>query len=100
MPRWISRSSAAKRSWNRHGLLIAELLKTASTEEEKRRIRQLAEYPCRFDVYHFEQLVFVGRENADDEDDFMDPGALLIVMEKIAKLCHGVVVDPQANAIL
>lgn len=57
------------------GLLIGELLKTASSEEEKRRIRQLAKYECRFDVYHFEQLVFVGRENEDDEDDFMDPGA-------------------------
>lgn len=80
--------------------LIGELLKVASGEEEKRRIRQLAQRRCRFDVYHFEQLVFVGRESDEDEDDFMDPGALLIVMEKIAKLCNGVVVDPQANAIL
>lgn len=80
--------------------LIGELLKVASGEEEKRRIRQLAQRRCRFDVYHFEQLVFVGRESDEDEDDFMDPGALLIVMEKIAKLCDGVVVDPQANAIL
>ncbi len=80
--------------------LIGELLKVASGDEEKRRIRQLAQHRCRFDVYHFEQLVFVGRESEEDEDDFMDPGALLIVMEKIAKLCDGVVVDPQANAIL
>ncbi len=81
-------------------LLITELLKGASTEAEKRRIRELSRFPCRFDVYHFEQLVFIGRENPDDEDDFMDPGALLIVMEQIAKFCEGVVVDPQANAIL
>ena len=80
--------------------LIGELLKVASGDDEKRRIRQLAQRRCRFDVYHFEQLVFVGRESDEDEDDFMDPGALLIVMEKIAKLCDGVVVDPQANAIL
>ena len=81
-------------------LLIGELLKTASHQEEKRRIRELSRFHCRFDVYHFEQLVFVGRENEEDEDDFMDPGALLMVMDKIAKLCHGVVIDPQANAIL
>ncbi len=80
--------------------LVNDLLKSAATVEEKQRIQQLTRYQCRFDVYHFEQLVFVGREDPEDEDDFMDPGALLIVMEKIAKLCNGVVVDPQANTIL
>jgi hypothetical protein len=80
--------------------LVAELLKTAGGEQEKSAIKQLSGCRCRFDVYHFEQLVFVGRDSEDDEDDFMDPGALLIVMDKIATLCKGVVVDPQANVIL
>jgi hypothetical protein len=80
-------------------VLVSDLLKTAATPEERQRIQQLTRFRCRFDVYHFEQLVFVGREDPSDEDDFLDPGALLIVMEKIAKLCDGVVVDPQANTI-
>ena len=80
--------------------LMGELLKAATTADEKQRIHRLAQLPCRIDVYHFEQLVFIGRENPEDEDDFMDPGALLIVMEKIAKLCDGVIVDPQAYPIL
>ena len=80
--------------------LTNELMKGAFTEEERSVIRQLAEYRCRFDVYHFEQLVFVGRDSEAEDDDFMDPGALLSVMEKIASLCQGVVVDPQANTIL
>jgi hypothetical protein len=80
--------------------LTNELLKGAFSDEERGVIRQLSEYRCRFDVYHFEQLVFVGRDSEGEDDDFMDPGALLSVMEKIASLCEGVVVDPQANTIL
>ncbi len=79
----------------------AELLKSAASAEEKKLIRQLGDYRCRFDIYHFEQLVFVGRESSDDEgDDFLDPGAVLTVMQKIAQLCHGVIVDPQANCLI
>jgi hypothetical protein len=81
--------------------LMKELLRSATTAEEKKRIRQLEEYRCRYDIYHFEQLVFVGREEDDDEsDDFLDPGAVLTVMQKIAELCHGVVIDPQSYTIL
>ncbi len=81
--------------------LIKDLLRSASSSREKQRIRDLAKLDCRFDVYHFEQLVFTGRDEEDDgEDDFMDPGALLAVMERIADLCGGVIIDPQANVIL
>jgi hypothetical protein len=81
--------------------LMKDLLRNAASADEKKRIRQLDQYRCRYDVYHFEQLVFVGREPDDDEgDDFMDPGAVLIVMQKVAELCQGVVVDPQANSVI
>ena len=30
----------------------------------------------------------------------MDPGAVLTVMQEIAELCHGVIVDPQAYTII
>lgn len=80
--------------------LVNELLKATFTEDEKSAIRSLGDCRCRFDVYHFEQLTFVGRDGESEEDDFMDPGALLTVMERIAELCDGVVIDPQANTIL
>jgi hypothetical protein len=79
----------------------SELLKSATSAAEKQRVRQLDQLTCRFDIYHFEQLVFVGRsEDDEDADDFLDPGAVLTVMQKIAQLCQGVVVDPQANTLL
>jgi hypothetical protein len=81
--------------------LMKELLQNATSTDEKKRIRQLDQYRCRYDIYHFEQLVFVGREEDDDEsDDFLDPGAVLTVMQKIAELCRGVVIDPQSYTIL
>lgn len=80
--------------------LVKDLLKSATTAEQKKQIRELTEYRCRFDVYHFEQLLFVGRDEESDEDEYMDPGALLSVMERIAGLCQGIIVDPQANVIL
>jgi hypothetical protein len=46
----------------------SELLKNAVSATEKQRVRELAQFTCRFDIYHFEQLVFVGRTDEDDED--------------------------------
>lgn len=81
--------------------LMKELLKNASSPKEKQHIRDLSRYRTRYDVYHFEQLIFVGREDGDDDmDDFMDPGAVLTVMQEIAELCRGVIVDPQAYTII
>ena len=34
----------------------------------------------------------------DDEDEFLDPGSLLLVLQRLAKLCHGIGVDPQAGS--
>lgn len=81
--------------------LVKDLRKATSTAEERRQLQQLLTLRCRFDVYHFEQLVFVGRDDDDpDDDNFLDPGALLMVMERLAGLCQGTIIDPQANAIL
>jgi hypothetical protein len=81
--------------------LMKDLLRNASSADEKKRIRQLEQHHCRYDIYHFEQLVFVGRESEDDDsDELLDPGAVLTVMQKIAELCRGVVIDPQTHTIL
>lgn len=80
--------------------LAKELASTAAPDELE-VINKIPACSARMEVYHFEQLVFVGSSGEDDEpDDFMDPGALLVVLERIAELCHGIVVDPQANSIL
>ena len=79
--------------------LITELLETAAPDELE-QIERMKKCTCRFDVYHFEQLVFIGKSPEDEEDDFMDPGAVLIVLQQLAEMCGGIVVDPQSNTLL
>jgi hypothetical protein len=82
---------------------VAELvveLKGNASEADRKTLRRLGQCTGRIEVYHFEQLVFVGAAEENEPDDFMDPGSLLVVLEKIAQLCDGIVVDPQAGALL
>ena len=52
---------------------------------------------ARLDVYHFERATLAA---ADTDDEVFDPGPVLSVLSQLAKVCHGVAIDPQANAIL
>jgi hypothetical protein len=83
------------------GAELADKLKASASSDELAVIRRIPYCTARIEVYHFEQLVFVGSSGEEGEtDDFMDPGALLVVLGKIAKLCDGIVVDPQAGSLL
>ena len=69
--------------------------------DERELVERVRDSNCRLEVYHFEQLVFVGASGSEDEpDDFMDPGSLLVVLNQLADMCDGVVVDPQSNSFL
>ena len=46
--------------------------------------------------FHFEQVAGSNHE----EEDFLDPGGLLIVLERLAELCRGVSVDPQSGSFM
>jgi hypothetical protein len=58
------------------------------------KLTKIARCDARFDVYHFEQT------GGEDDDEMMDPGALLIVLERLAKLCSGVGFDPQTGTLM
>jgi hypothetical protein len=52
---------------------------------------------ARFDIYHFEEITSL----PDEEDDGpLDPGTLLLVLNKLARLCHGEALDPQTGELL
>jgi hypothetical protein len=52
---------------------------------------------ARFDIYHFEEVC----DFPDDEDDGpLDPGTLLLVLSKLAKLSRGEALDPQTGELL
>lgn len=79
--------------------LTKDLARNAETEEEKSLLSRLPKCTGRLDVFHFEQHVTDSAED-DERGEFMDPGALLIVLQQLAKLCHGVAVDPQTGTLL
>lgn len=73
---------------------LNEQLKHATLNgDELKKLAKLHDCDARFDIFHFEKVV-------SDEDEFLDPGALLLVLEKLAELCNGVGIDGQSNSII
>jgi len=65
--------------------------------KEKPHIARALHADARFEVYHFEEIT----DLPDEEDDGpLDPGTLLLVLNKLAKLCHGEALDPQTGELL
>ena len=75
--------------------MVQEL--SATVEPGQRALlKRIKEYDGRFDVLHFEQVT----DSADEDDELLDPGALLAVLEELARITDGVAVDPQSGIIL
>jgi hypothetical protein len=77
-------------------LLLRDLARTTLDETERGKLDQLGECDARFDVFHFEQIQMYD----DAAEEILDPGGLLIVLEKLARLCQGVGVDPQSGSLM
>ncbi|MEX0819646.1 MAG: hypothetical protein WD070_08625 [Pirellulaceae bacterium] len=78
--------------------LLNTLAKSTLGEGDRAKLNFLGECDSRFDIYHFEEASFIGGD--EGEDDPLDPGALLLVMDCLARLCHGVGIDPQAGSLM
>jgi hypothetical protein len=78
--------------------LLKEMRGMTLSEEERAKLKRLPTCNARFDVYHFEQVL--EGERAGEEEEFLDPGALLVVLNRLAKLCHGISIDPQSGAVM
>jgi hypothetical protein len=66
------------------------------TAEEKVKYDRMMLSNARFDVFHFEEL----GDSIDEDEGPLDPGTLLLVLARLAKLCHGVALDPQSGGLL
>ena len=81
------------------GSQLADDLQRAATDPaEKIRIKRIRQCNARFDVLHFEQLA--AEPDMDEDDEMLDPGTMLIVLETLAKLTEGIAVDPQSGTII
>ncbi|MGD0898968.1 MAG: hypothetical protein ABR915_14105 [Thermoguttaceae bacterium] len=77
---------------------LVDELAAAAEPPSRDLLRRLKQYDGRFDVLHFEQVAEASPE--DDEDELLDPSALLAVLEALAKITGGVAVDPSSGTIL
>ena len=53
-------------------------------------------------MLHFEQVADLPENGSEDEEpeELLDPGALLAVLDALAKLTGGVAIDPQSGTLL
>ena len=75
------------------GELNEQFRTTTLTGDEMKKIARIGKCRARFDILHFEEIT-------TSEDDFLDPGSLLTVVEKIANLCGGVGIDRESLTII
>jgi hypothetical protein len=83
----------------------AELAKQLKGEIEPKQLQQMLKSNARLDVMLFERVR--NDEFQDDEEEgeeewggAVDPSSLLNVVEALAKLTHGLPIDPASGAIL
>lgn len=83
---------------------VQDLLKSARTGKKSdtmldaQQAALLKTCDARIDVLHFEQIADGGVGHEDEE--FLDPGALLVVLERLRQICHGLVIDPQSGCVM
>ncbi len=65
--------------------------------QEKQRLAKLLHADSRYDVFHFEEVTDIP---SDEDEGPLDPGTLLLVLNKLAQLCHGHSLDPQSGELL
>jgi len=75
--------------------LVEQFSHQAGEQENAQNLSKLVEADARFDILHFEQVAAMADE---EEDDLLDPGGLLLVMELLIELCQGVGIDPQTES--
>lgn len=82
------------------GEQVEELLRTMARStvdsDDRDKMNFLGDCNARYDIFHFEEVTF----EADEADEILDPGALLLVMERLAGLCQGVGIDPQSGSFM
>lgn len=75
--------------------MLRDLARTTLNEEERDKLDRLGDCDARFDIFHFEQV-----QNPGDEEDNLDPGSLLIVLDHLARMCNGIGIDPQSGSLM
>lgn len=76
--------------------LTREITRSTLTDDDHKKLARLQQCDARLDIYHFENMAGV----QDLEEEYLDPGSLIIVLRRLARLCHGVGIDPQSGSLM
>jgi hypothetical protein len=83
------------------GAQLAKEIKFALYDPaDQEKLKKLGKYDGRFDVLHFEQIADVGSDEEGESDELLDPSAVLIVLDALAKLTEGIAIDPQSGILM
>ena len=63
--------------------------------DDHQKLKKLDACNSRFDIFHFEHT-----SDGASGEEMLDPGGLLLVMERLASICDGVGLDPQSKTLL
>lgn len=75
--------------------LLRDMVKQTLTDDDRQKLNVMGECNARFDIFHFEEVA-----SKDGDEEFLDPGALLLVLERLARICNGVGIDPQSGSLI
>jgi hypothetical protein len=65
--------------------------------DDRPKLAGLANCDAKFDILHFEQ---VSGDASGDDDEMLDPSALLGVLDVLVDLTSGVGIDPQSGSLM
>ena len=76
----------------------AELTASGCQEENEPKLDLLRSYAGRFDVLHFEHVD--STDSREENEEMLDPSALLLVLDVLTDITDGITVDPQGGTIM
>jgi hypothetical protein len=80
------------------GRQLVEDLSSQAPAGDLPKIKRIAKADARFDVLHFQEVAL--SSDQDEADDMFDPSALLVVLDMLVELTHGIAVDPQSGTMV
>lgn len=78
--------------------LVRDLKTNVEGEEEEVKLKCVQTADARLEIFHFE--VTVWDPDMDENEEMLDPGTVLTVLDLLAHFCDGVAVDPQSGTFL
>ena len=76
---------------------LAREFKSSQLEaDERQKLERLPKLDARLDLLHFEQVAEA--DMLDDDDEMLDPSALLLVLDSVTELTGGIGIDPSSGS--